>query len=242
MPVPEADHYLSVDPSMTAAFDRAKQMHLAHVEVAKTPEGVLSLPETVQKEMVGDFVFASVAFFANRGHDQYMQELGTTVWRGFKDGAVALMFAPDVAVAATELGLPPREASGLSGPEPVFLTREGRGASGSDEGYLLTPPDYISRAINLPVEALATMSGNFSRIRDFVNGRHLNDPLEHTIERMKATVSHFVIEAKKQNPTMLSTPLYRRLAREYPVGIVSLPRALRYTAGQRPGPSSADRN
>lgn len=242
MPIPEADYYLSVDPSMTAAFDRAKQMHLAHVEAAKTPEGVLALPNGIQDEMLGDFVFSSAAFFANRGHDQYMQELGTTVWNGFRDRTVVLMFAPDVAVSAMELGVPRRMAHGLSGAEPVLLTREGRGGSGSDAGYLLTPPDYISRAINLPVEALATMSGNFSRIRDFVNGRHLTDPLDDTIERMKATIAHFVIEAHGQNPTMLRTRLYKQLAREYPRGINSLPSTLRYRAGGGPGPSSTDRN
>lgn len=163
------------------------------------------------KSAVSDIFTAAVAYFANRGHDASMQEMGTTFWELVNREKAMPAFTEDVRRASIALGMPPEIVRRFPPNEPQVILG-GTITSGIPTGkaVVLLPPEYIISAQAKPIDTLSTMAWIGSQIRDMANNRLYIDP-EKITPRACAFEAHFLREALVQDPTTEVTGYYNDL-------------------------------
>ncbi|OGY19283.1 MAG: hypothetical protein A3A65_04135 [Candidatus Chisholmbacteria bacterium RIFCSPLOWO2_01_FULL_49_14] len=227
MSVKEADKYLPESRGITDAFEAVKMKHFT---IKDSAEEIRQIPIERLRLAASDYFTAGVAFLANRGHDEYMQEVGTTTWWAVNQKLVVVAMTEDMREAAILLGVPPRVArtfySKDDEPHVIFASSRESGTQ-REVAFILMPPEFIVKAQSRPIEALATMAWLCSQVRDMANGRLYIDR-EHFTERAEATEAHFLFEAIEHHPETQLAPEYRNSMELYPQGINSLPRTIIY--------------
>ncbi len=227
MSVEDGNLHLPKSTRQEDVFDIVKAKHLT---VGKTIEEVLKAPWEKVAQAAGDFFTASVAYLANRGHDDYMREVGTTSWWAVNQKRVLPVLADNMIGAAIRLGVPPEIALRryIKNDEPhiIFLGKR-QGVQIIETAYVLIPPEFIVKAQNSPIETLATMSWIGSQVRDMVNGRLTIDQ-NNINQRAAATEAHFLLNAHSRNPAIELSTNSKLLLESFPKGIYSLPQSLLY--------------
>lgn len=240
MPVPEAEFYIPEGNDFTKAFDTVKRRHpqAAAVNAAEARRADL----TSLQRAAGDYFTAGVAFLANRGHDDLIQEIGTTSWRSVNKQSTLPILSNNILGTAMSVGVPLGSAlrirSKESEPHVLFIGRK-EGIQIIESAYVIIPPEFISTANNEPIQALASMTWVCSQVRDLENGR-LTIDAPNFQSRAEAMEAHFLVEATKRHPDFSIPGNLKDLVREYPQGALSLPRRLRYNTPQMGG--SPERN
>ncbi len=227
MPVEDGNSYL---PSSERLVDVFNVVVKTHYTVGNTIEHVRDAPWEKVAQATSDFFTAGVAYFANRGHDQYMQEVGTTAWWIMNQLRVATALTDNMIAAAIQLGMPPQLALTMQSKhdEPHVLFAATKGKQQVEEvAYVLIPPEFIVKAQTKPIEALATMAWICSHVRDMANGRLTVDQ-PNINPRAEATEAHFLHHAVAQQSETILAPSYKRVMLKYPRGINSLPERIRY--------------
>lgn len=227
MPVKEGERFL---PSSNRMIDAFQAVERQRPRIGKTIGEVLNAPPEIISKDGSDYFSAGVAYFANRGHDAYMQEIGTVMWRILNQQDAHIAFTDNMVGTAIDLGAPTdfaqRRLAGRS--EPYVLILEQSTQNQIDEtAYALVPFDFLVKAKTKPVEALAMIAGIGSCLRDFANGRLEIDP-ENTEIRQSATQVHFLHEAIRQNPGIELKVQFKQKMALYPKGINSLESSQRY--------------
>lgn len=197
-----------------------------HFSIGQTVAEIQKRNKETVARVMSDYFTTGVAFFANRGHDKYLQEVGTTTWLAVNQRRVLTAYCEDMIGGAMQLGVPLQEAinnfRNNDEPHVILLARNNQLVS-----FVLLPPNFIVRAQNKPIEALATMAWICSQVRDMVNGRMIID-VQNVNSRASATEAQFLLEAVRQHPETILDPLYREIMAAYPQGIQSLPANCRY--------------
>ncbi len=226
MPIEAANQYLPQSNRMVDAFDLVIKQHFT---IGKTLEDIRKASMEKIAQAAADFFTAGVAYLANRGHDSYIQEVGTTTWWAVNQQRVLPALTDDMIAAAIHLGVPPQLASTYSsndGPYVLFLGNR-HGIELIEAAYVLLPPQFVVKAQVKPVEALATMAWIGSQVRDMVNGRVLLDQ-QNINRRARATESHFLLRVIEENPDIELADMHKRTLKLFPKGINSLPTGVWY--------------
>lgn len=235
MPVEDGNFHLPQGESMMDAFVVPTQKHFT---VGRTIEEVYQSPWGEVALATEDFFTAGVAYLANRGHDAYMQEVGTTTWWAVNQKQAIAALARSPLEAAIQLGASADDVRkvGHQPGEPYVLFAENRqGIVTVEFAFTLMPPEFIVKAQNRQVEALATMAWISSQVRDLANGRIRIDP-EHVLARAHATEAHFLLHAREKHPDIELASEYIWTLDKYPEGLYSLPRDVRYKGLLDSGP------
>jgi len=171
-----------------------------------------------------------VAYLANRGHDDYIQEVGTVAWWAVYQSRVVTAMTDNMARAAVLLGVPPdlavRRFPKNDEPQLIVLGRQ-KGKKIVEVAFVLMPPEFIVRAKNNAIEGLATMAFLCSQFRDLMNGRSFIDQ-DNMNPRSWATESHFLQEALRQHPDIELGEVFHDVLERYPNGLADLPSGVRY--------------
>lgn len=243
MPVPEADHVLPQSKSMLDAFFVPTQ---AHFTIGQTIEEIREADFEKVAKVGADFFTAGVAYLANRGHDEYIQEVGTVAWWAVNQKRALTLFTDNMRVAAIRLGIPPPVAHTefSRNDEPKVICGVGRqGVNILEIAYVLMPFEFVAKAQTNPIDALATMAWICSHVRDIANGRITVDP-QYMTPRAGATEAHFLREAVRRHPKVpLSEDSQTKLSL-YPEAIYSarLPKEALYKGISGTEFKSASRN
>jgi len=220
MPVPEAKRALPESTSMLDAFQIPSRDHFT---VGKTIDAVRRAPFEKAARAAGDFFTSGVAYLANRGHDPFIQEVGTVTWWTVNQRRVLTAYTEDMKGAAMQLGVPPEIAltaySKNDEPHVVFTARKS-GLLIPEAAYVLLPPEFVVNAQTQPVETLATMAWIGSQVRDMANGRLLLDP-KYLNHRANATEAHFLKQAVAEHPDVELSQNSQALLEAFPDGIFS---------------------
>lgn len=232
MPIPEAELYVPQGGDFKKAFDTVKNRHpkAAALDAAETRNVDIA---TLQGA-ASDYFTAGVAFLANRGHDDLVQEIGTTSWRSVNKKSTLTVLSNNIIGAAMALGVPLGDAlrirSKESEPHILFMGRKS-GIQVVESAYVIIPPEFISTANTEPIEALASMAWVCSQVRDLENGR-LTIDAPNFQSRAEAMEAHLLIEASRRHSDFTVPDKLKGLLRAYPQGAMSMPRKLRYQAPQ----------
>lgn len=227
MPIEAGDRYLPESHDMLDAFRVVNQRHFA---LPNSLERIKEFPYERYRYVAANYFNTAVAYLANRGHDEYMQEIGTTTWMTVKQGIVHTGLTNDMVRAAIQFGATPQFAKSMysENSQPhVLITTQIEKSQEVEVAWILLPPDFLHSARTKPIEALAMMAWIGSQIRDFANGRMLIDP-EQLRSRALATEAHLLHEARRCYPEIPLGPVYEKTMELYPEGINSLPPKVRY--------------
>lgn len=224
MPIKEAGQYIPEDGEMHEAYALVKRDHFKALELMQD-----SAFEDLQA-VAGDFFTAGVAYLANFGHDKHIKEVGEVMWWSVNQQQTLVAMTDNMIGAAIQLGVPLQIAlttySKSDEPHVLFAAEQVRGVS-KEVAFVLVPPEFIQRAVNTPVEALATMAWIGSQVRDMVNGRLYIDQ-QYINTRAAATEAHFLKEAVKRYPELELAGTYAAVLKHFPFGIDSLPKVVKY--------------
>lgn len=182
-------------------------------------------------EIVHDFTLAAVAYFGSRGHDKYMRELGLDCWYAITEEYVQSIYVADLTEVTDAMGISRQVAQSI---ENYPLVRHDFSSNRwviCQSATLYIPLTFIQLAKNRPIEALTLMSYALSQIKDFVN-QQVDFQGDHIGLRASATGAHFILEALRQHPNLQLSSYARGLLEEYPKGIFSLPKGVRYKGFQ----------
>ena len=227
MTVEAANRYIPKSDQMTAAYDIVNQWYFT---IGNTINEIKKTPFEKLGQVAGDYFTAGVAYLANRGHDSYIEEVGTTMWWMINQRRVLPVMTDNMLGAAIHLGVPPQIALAKYSinTEPQVLFGANRvGIQQIETAYVIIPPEFIHQAKSKPIEALAAMTWIGSQVRDMANGRLFIDP-KNIGPRSLASEAHFLHEAVERHPDVKLPDFYREVMQKYPHGIQSLPRSARY--------------
>lgn len=227
MTIKEGDSYIPQGSDATHAFDIINQRHF---RIGSSLREIESADYQKLAEATSDYFTAGVAYLANRGYDEFLQELGTTTWRMVNQRRVLTAFTNDIKGALIQLGAPPQEVFSRvhQTTEPyVFFMSMQEGKQAVESAFTLIPPYFVYKAKSKPIEALATMTWVGSQIRDLANNRLIIDQ-QYMIPRAEASEAHFLHEVTKRHPEMELDTVYHQIMDKYPDGLNSLPKALWY--------------
>jgi len=208
--------YFVKDPSMLKAFDFALGIFDSTIGDVETFDQLKEKPLKEIKRAVASALTSGIAYLANRGADEYLQEVGTVTWQAIKSGFVRGIVTDN---SSTSL-------EGSMNPRVSF--------NQADSSDLITPIDFLLYAKKNPIGALSAVAFACSTIRDFMNGRGLIDK-DMFLERATATKTHFLIDAMQKHPGVVLSETTQKMVTQYPHGIYSLPAIARYqgiSAGQ----------
>lgn len=230
MTVEAANEYLSPNESMLNAFEMPTKWHFT---VGKTINEVKESDWMKVAAATEAFFTTGVGYLANRGEDQYLQELGTVTWWMVNQKRVLTALTDNMAGAAVQLGVPPAIAAvnfPINDEPQIIMMRAQDGKELTESAYVLTPPEFIVRAQNNAIEGLATMAYICSQIRDLANGRLPIDQ-DQMNPRAWATESHFLRLALKKHPEVEVSEVFKEVLERYPNGLEDLPAKVRYFNG-----------
>lgn len=220
MPRSEAREYLSIDPSPSHAYDRP---NLRHFYLKYSLETMLSLKPGILANATLDYATTGVAYFAHRGHDDYMAAVGKTTWDAIEANRLLIFLHMNEAALIESTGIEPAPPSPM--PSIYFSARQSE--DGDDKMVaLILMPDFLLAARTRPIIALAALVTTLSVARDFELGNLQIDPVA-TQRRASATLAHFLLEARRQESSFVIGPEFQHLLIQYPQGILSLPPELR---------------
>lgn len=225
--IESAEYYL---PQSKRPQDAFQDVARRHSFLGSTIESLHQAEFEVVGEAVSDFFTAGVAYLANRGEDQYLQEVGATTWWAVNQHRVFPLLASDMIQGAIQLGVPPELARRQFKRNDEFHVIFGATKSGVqiiEQAYLLLPPEFMLQAMDAPIEALAKMAWLGSQVRDLTNGRLMIDQ-PNMEARAVASEAHFLHQVLGKHPELEVAPLYRDIMALYPNGIRSLPANVRY--------------
>lgn len=221
-------------PESDSVLDAFKQVMQQHPRMDSSLPDLMRLPRDSIAPVVTNFFFAGLAFLANKGYDDYIQEVGTVAWWWTHEALVTPLITPDMVEASARMGASDQTIANAIATKPfgphVFLGVKRDGPIISENAYIITPVSFISRAQTQPIEALATLAQAGSEIRDFANGIAIIDPDNIDI-RADATGTHFLKGVIEKHPDVGLSPYFWNLLTNYPDGIYSLPREARYKGG-----------
>ena len=222
MTVHEAYAFLPEDTAADAAFNVVIRSHQPVTDLGEFTQ----LPEEDLGKIVGDYVTASVAYFANYSEDPVLEDIGTTAWHAINQQRVLTVYAEDARAGAYHSGLPAKYALQLLPEEPNFAVYRNKQTE-EMFGVIVVPPQFIERANTSPIEALAAMLSMLSQIRDFETGRTFTEP-QMTHQRAGAIEADFLLHQLHQNPNFELSPIYQNILDRFPQGINTLPESARY--------------
>jgi len=227
MTIPEAESHLPQSQDLMDVFSMVENTHFT---IGKTPEAILKAPFEKVAHATADIVTTSVAYFANRGHSDYAQAIGTNTWKLINRKIVLPIYINDIAeVLMSSLHMSKREVSKILVPgEPVFLVDEAGDRRSINGIYILFSPEFPARAINRPIEALATMAFLSSQANDIANNRWVIDQPNIRV-RAEAFESDFLLFALSKMPDLQLSGIFMKTLEQYPRGLNSLPKNVRYT-------------
>ena len=78
--------YFVKDPSMLKAFDFALGIFDSTIGDVETFDQLKEKPLKEIKKAVASALTSGIAYLANRGADEYLQEVGTVTWQAIKSG------------------------------------------------------------------------------------------------------------------------------------------------------------
>lgn len=113
-----AEEYLPPEKGMKDAYLKVRAMH---PESTGRLADVQAMEEDTAPQITRDYLLAGVAYFANRGHDAQMQEIGATAWHALQQRSIEVVFADKVQPKAVELGVPVHLAYKYLDGEPHVL-------------------------------------------------------------------------------------------------------------------------
>ncbi len=228
-----AEDYL---PPETATKQTYRRVIAMHQEVSGDLASIQAMDEADASLVARDYLLAGLAYFANRGHDLQMQEIGATAWYALQQQSVELVYADKVQPKAMELGVEPHLAYRyLEGEPHVLFDALIKLGLTEETGYLLIPSPFLVKVHAKPIEALATTINLASHVKDFVNGRLVLDhdktdtrskPIKTRAEAAEAHFLHEVFRVRKERVDVY----YRGLMKKYPRGLGSVPMQMRYSA------------
>lgn len=229
-PVESANEFLPSEQSMLSAFDVVALKHSPLTGNVKTVEDIKLISLESLQEVAGDFFAAGVAYLANRGHDDYLQEVGTVAWWAVNQARVVIAMTDNMAGATIRFGVPPaiaiRSCPNNNEPQIVMLGKQ-EGKNIVEVAFCLMPPEFIVRVKNNTIEGLATMAYLCSQFRDLMNGRLTID--QHNMNpRAWATESHFLQEALRLHPNIELDEVFHDVLERYPNGLDDLPASAKY--------------
>lgn len=241
MPIEAANQFLSQDHSLEAAFEVPKRMHFM---IGSSLEQVRRADFERVALATSDYYTAGVAYLANRGHDASIQEIGHALWGATNRQRVLTVLTDNMKRAALELGVPRQTAlSGFSKndePHVLFMGRQ-QGIELIEAACVLLPREFVVRAQNNPVEALASVAWIGSQVRDMVNGRLQIDGYNITT-RAAAFEAHFLLNALSCTEGVELSANSKALLAKYPRGIRSLSSDKLYVVGAWDKPSNPNLN
>lgn len=229
-PVPEANSYLPKDHLMLRAFDVVALKHALLIGVVHTSAEIRAIPFENLQGAASDFFTAGVAFLANRGHDAYLQEVGTVAWWAVNQHRAITVMTNNMVGAAIAFGVPAEIAfnSFHTNDEPqLIMFGHASGKVILESAYVLIPPEFIIRAKDCPIDGLATMAYICSQLRDLMNGRLAIDK-DMMNPRAWATEAHFLLEAMEKHPGVELREVFHEVIRRYPDGFNDLPATAKY--------------
>ena len=218
MSIREAEQYL---PARQGLADVYGQANLWHLSVGRTVEEIVGLPEDRVAKLGRDYLAAGVGYLANRGHDEYMQQVGTDAWNAI-DTPLPVVFAVDIRSAAIRFGVPPEYVVYFPEDAPVFTVGRMPTATAEASGMIFIPPGFIIVAKEEPVLALASTAYISAQLRDYSKGRDRIDP-HFLSDRADATEAHFLTHALVEYPDLPLTDFHHHILAQFPKGIASLP-------------------
>ena len=226
MSVEEAKTFLPESESPLDAFNVVSQQHFLHLDNLEDHD-----PKILAK-VTSDFLFAGLSYFANNGYDQDLQEVGSVAWWWVRKGIVSINITNNIVKSASERHLPEGmvdEIKEQNNDPVIVLSAEVNHPkkTSQESAEFLVPVDFVKKAQNQPIEALAALVGSASQIRDFANGKHLVTPVSNIYARSVATEAHFLKETVKRYGEMDLSPRLRKSLGRYPNGLEDLP-SLRY--------------
>lgn len=228
MSIPEGDSYLPENHSLENVFDVVNKSHFT---IGSTLDEISRAPFEKVSLAAADYVTASVAYFANRGHSDYAQTLGTVSWRMINKQYILPIYSDNIpGILYQHFKMPLESISrGTIQGEPVFLIGTLPSMNiHTEKGFLLLPTEFVHRAITNPVEALASMAFAGSQILDTAHGRQKTD--RHNMgARSAAFESDFLLHAKSELPDLELSSIFERTIRTFPKGMDSIPERMRYT-------------
>ena len=227
MTIKEGDNYIPQGSDATHAFDVVNQRHF---RIGTTENEISNADYDKLADAASDYFTAGVAFLANRGYDEFLQDVGTTTWKMVNQRRVVAAFTKDIPGALIQLGVPVESvlSNTRQTTEPyVLFMNLSEGKQIVESAFTLLPPYFVYRAKSRPVETLATMTWIGSQIRDLANGRLMVDQ-PHMTARAEASEAHFLHEVMKRHPETDLDVVYHRIMEKYPDGLNSLPAKLWY--------------
>ncbi|HUD19259.1 MAG TPA: hypothetical protein VMR81_02380 [Patescibacteria group bacterium] len=237
MTISEADSYLPESRQLQDVFEIAQKTHFT---IGTTLAEIQRAPFEKVSRATSDFITTSVAYFANRGHSELAQTIGTCAWRMINRKEVFPMYTENIPVVLHNyFEIPVNKILTMTAPgEPVSLI----GVFPKTEinkvaGFIIFPPEFPLRVMTRPVEALATISSMASQITDYSNGRLYIDAPNIKL-RAQAFEADFLLHARREIPDLELSPVFSPLLQLYPKGMESLVPKQRYNPNDNLPPIS----
>lgn len=217
MPVEFGDSYLLGDRSPQNAFGFALGMNKAIFSKINNLEDTRKISIDDSSEVLGIALTSGMAYLANRGPDQLIQEIGEISWCAINSGLVRTTTSDNMPETAVKFKYKQPVVDKLKNSTAVEFIHQSKIA------HLLTHPDFLLTIKNGPIDALGNLVQVFSTIRDFVNYRDKIDGTALVNHRAKAIRSHFLQTVAKKNNYDIVDPSSQEIIRQYPLGLNSLP-------------------
>lgn len=221
MAIKEADQFLPINTNITKVFTVPL---LRFDPIWKTRSAIVEALDTkdmkIQRLASGLFT-TGVAYFANRGTSQALQEMGTTMWWEVNKDRAQLLMTNNIAGAASLLGASADvvlQAIENNDSPLVISYAHSLGRFKRGTSVVLLPLEFILNAKDNAIVNLAQLAWVGSQIRDSANDRAHIDP-QNFGERALAFEAHFLREILTEDPTIPIPEMYRDIMDHYPDSI-----------------------
>lgn len=204
MSIIEAESLIPRGDNMSEAFDVVRSWY---------PKLLLSNFDRPRLVAAASYFLAGVGFLANRGHDGFIQEIGTSAWQSIRHQRTGVVIVDNDTGSVLRL----------------FFRYTQVGIESYEDSRILIPLGFVSRADSHPIDTLLGVAAICSQVRYHESGLSIAKQPDN-LSIGTVAKAHLLNEVLRRHPEfrLTLTEENRNALDCYPQGIYSLPPEVRF--------------